>query len=204
MDAHRLNELLAPFVPTPLPAPVSERLLQYLGLLLKWNARINLTAVRDAEQMVTRHFGESLFAAVELLRERFTTAVDVGSGAGFPGLPLAIYSPETQVTLIESQNKKAGFLREVVRTLRLSNVMVENARAEALELRAEVVTMRAVEKFDQSAPAAAGLVSPSGRLAMLIGASQVDAAQKLLPQFKFAKPIGLPQSSERVLLVGRG
>src|SRR5258706_14381106 len=98
MDAQRLAELLSPFVPAPLSARQTEQLLAYLALLMKWNAKINLTAVRDAEQVVTRHFGESLFAAAQLVCEPFISAADVGSGAGFPGVPLAIYIPGSKVT----------------------------------------------------------------------------------------------------------
>lgn len=202
MDAQRLTRLLDSFVSAPLSALQTAQLLTYLDLLLKWNAKMNLTAVRDAEQIVTRHFGESLFAAEYLSREPYTTAADVGSGAGFPGMPMAIYAPRAQVTLIESQTKKATFLREVMRTLKLNNVTVENARAESIDQRYEAVTMRAVERFEQSGPAASALVQPAGRLALLIGAAQVGAAQKLLPAFKFVVSLPIPLSNGRVLLVG--
>src|SRR5262245_13090123 len=118
MEQTRIAALLAPFMQTSLDSRQLEQFTTYLEQLLKWNARINLTAVRDAEQIVGRHFGESLFAAEHLLRDHSVhTAVDVGSGAGFPGLPLAIFAPQVNVTLIESQNKKATFLKEVVRSL---------------------------------------------------------------------------------------
>src|SRR5258706_8045436 len=153
--------------------------------------------------MATRHFGESLFAAAHLAREPFLSAADVGSGAGFPGVPLAIYIPASKVTLIESQNKKATFLREVARVLELKNVVVANARAESIELRSGLVTMRAVEKFAESAPAAELLVECGGRLAMLIGSSQVESAKTILPHLEFAEPVPIPQSTGRILLVGR-
>ncbi len=203
MDAQRLNDLLSPFLVTPLPADQADQFLQYLSLLVKWNATMSLTGVRGAEQMVTRHFGESLFAAHHLATEPFANACDVGSGAGFPGVPIAISQTNACVILIESQQKKATFLRELVRTLHLPNVEVKNVRAEALALRSEVVTMRAVEKFEHSAPAAASLVSEGGRLGMLIGAAQVDSAATLLPDFIFDVPLRIPQSNERMLLVGR-
>src|ERR1022692_1287749 len=120
MDAARIAELLGPFLGgEPLSPDLAAQLQAYLELLLRWNARINLTAVRDPEQIVTRHFGESLFAA-RVLRDTGAlaagaTLADVGSGAGFPGIPIQLFAPDVRVTLIESQNKKATFLREVVR-----------------------------------------------------------------------------------------
>src|SRR5271167_1724775 len=123
MDAVRIAELLQPFAePHMLSPELSAQLEAYLDLLLRWNARINLTAVRDPEQIVTRHFGESLFAA-RILRDdgAFTplpvSLADVGSGAGFPGIPIKLFVPEIHLTLIESQNKKATFLKEAIRVL---------------------------------------------------------------------------------------
>src|SRR6266436_3195406 len=113
-----IADLLPPYLPDP-PATLVHQLSTYLDLLLKWNARTNLTAIRDPKEIVRRHFGESLFAARHIAPET-RTLLDFGSGAGFPGLPIALLHPEIQVTLAESQNKKATFLREVVRTLALS------------------------------------------------------------------------------------
>lgn len=134
MDTVRIAELLRPFIgEAELPPLRLEQLHTYLELLLRWNARINLTAVRDPEQMVTRHFGESLFAARVLLEDRrchALTLADVGSGAGFPGIPLKLFAPELELTLIESQGKKATFLREVLRALHLERAQVFGGRAE--------------------------------------------------------------------------
>ena len=100
---------------------------------MKWNARVNLTAIRDPEEMVQRHFGESFFAAKDALAQgRIASVIDVGSGAGFPGVPFAMLAPEVQVTLIESNQKKVTFLRELVFSLDLKNVKVFSGRAEAL------------------------------------------------------------------------
>src|SRR5260370_9522 len=118
------------------PAALLPKLSPDPDLLLKWNARTNLTAIRDPEEIVRRHFGESLFAARHLNPTTPDpspmTLLDFGSGAGFPGLPIALLRPDLQVTLAESQNKKAAFLREAVRTLILPNVEVWDARVEAL------------------------------------------------------------------------
>src|SRR5450755_636623 len=135
MDSDRIATLLEPFLGgEPVSATLLAQLQAYLDLLLRWNARINLTAIRDPEQIVTRHFGESLFAA-RVLRDdgAFTpgppvTLADVGSGAGFPGLPIKLFAPAIHLTLIESQNKKATFLKEAIRTLGLENAEVYPGR----------------------------------------------------------------------------
>src|SRR5438270_13634721 len=115
---------------TALPEVLLSQVSTYLDILLRWNARTNLTAVRVPEEIVTRHFGESLFAARRIFSagnsgvDLATSLADVGSGAGFPGLPMKLWRPQLHVTLIESQKKKATFLREVVRALRLSGIEV--------------------------------------------------------------------------------
>src|SRR5215467_13574278 len=127
MDTVTISRLLEPY------AKLDEQQLRlisiYIDLLLKWNARINLTAVREPEEVVTRHFGESFFAA-EILRAQAApqTAIDLGSGAGFPGIPLAISMADTRVTLIESNQRKSTFLREVISALELKNAVVFTGR----------------------------------------------------------------------------
>src|SRR5277367_6238834 len=112
-----ITNLLTPYLPE-IPTTLPLQLSTYLDLLLKWNARTNLTAIRDPEEIVRRHFGESLFAARHIARST-QTLLDFGSGAGFPGLPIQLLRPKIAVTLAESQNKKATFLREAIRTLNL-------------------------------------------------------------------------------------
>jgi 16S rRNA (guanine527-N7)-methyltransferase len=183
-----------------------------MDLLLRWNARLNLTAVRDPENIVRRHFGESLFAAARLLDPQSRVrirAIDVGSGPGFPGLPLRLFCPGLRLTLIESQQKKATFLKEVIRMLRLDDTDVFVGRAEGFPEpgSADLVTFRAVEHFEQILPIAAsllrrGTVASGARLAMLIGAPQVATARQLAPDFRWNEPISVPESSARILLVG--
>jgi len=209
LDAARIAELLQPFLgDTPVPPGLYTQLKIYLDLLLRWNARMNLTAVREPEQIVMRHFGESLFAA-RRLRESgaFDSAEDVpihladlGSGGGFPGIPSKLFAPELHITLIESQNKKATFLREVVRALVLSHIVVHCGRAETWGHTADVVTLRAVEKFEDVVPVAARLVAPDGTLALLIGESQARAAADLLgPGWKAAASHRIPESEGRAV-----
>lgn len=204
MDEQKISSLLEPYLGgDSLSARQMEKVSAYLALLVKWNAKMNLTAVRQPEEMVSRHFGESFFAARRLLNERSAkSAIDLGSGAGFPGMPLAIYGPEVQVTLIESQNKKATFLKEVVRALEMKNVKVFNGRGEDFKQQADLVTLRAVEKFEEAARVAADLVTAGRRLAMLIGEGQVSRAKELLPEFEWKVAAGVPNSAARVLLVG--
>jgi 16S rRNA (guanine527-N7)-methyltransferase len=198
-----LTELLEPFTACPLSTDQLEQLHAYLDLLLKWNAKISLTAVRKPEDIIQRHFGESLFAGEQTGVVEASTLIDVGSGAGFPGVPMAILAPRAQVTLIESQQKKAAFLREVVRALELKTVSVYAGRAEQLQLKSQIVTMRAVEKFQSSLPIAASLVQPDGKLTLMIGASQAETASQGLPEFVWTYPIAIPKSRERILLIGK-
>jgi 16S rRNA (guanine527-N7)-methyltransferase len=246
MDALRIAELLQPFLEIPESAgqvPLSAAQLKYISMyidiLLRWNARINLTAVRRPEDIVTRHFGESLFAARHLFPAekrgesepelahqvgRADLAIgapdaplsgpasvprvfDVGSGAGFPGLPIKIWAPNIELTLIESNQKKATFLREVLRTIAMSDVHVFAGRAEDLATistpHADIVTLRAVERFESVLPVAASLVRPESRLALLIGESQMRSAGDLADNFVWNSPVKVPISDARVLLIGR-
>jgi len=220
MDPARIASLLAPFLaPDSLTDQQLAQVSTYLDLLLKWNARINLTSVRQPEDMVTRHFGESFFTARQLCHPERRAAeppavegplppakgldlIDVGSGAGFPGLPIKIYAPSLTVTLVESNQRKATFLREVVRALTLTGIDVFAGRAEDCPRTAAIVTLRAVEKPERALAAAARLISPGGRLALLLGASKAGDAQGLLPGFSWVPPVDLPGSSHRIVLIG--
>ena len=237
MDTARIAELLQPFLRDPNgQRPATNGLYQhistYIDLLSRWNARINLTAVRHPEEIVTRHFGESLFAACHLFPrsssassaandvdldvdsandDRPTTndglettdrLIDIGSGAGFPGLPIKLWLPRLHLTLIESNQKKVTFLRELIRTLTLTDVDVFSGRAETFSSTAAVVTLRAVERFEAALPVASRLVSPHGRLALLIGQAQVPRTRELTPGFHWQDPVPVPLSAARVLLIG--
>ena len=202
----RIAELLLPFGVSSLNPAQLRSISTYVDVLLKWNARINLTAVRRAEEVVTRHFGESLFTARQLFPDgensQVASVADVGSGAGFPGLPMKLWAPPVGLTLIESNQKKATFLKEVARSLTLMNVNIVTARAEQVVLGADVVTLRAVEKFETVLPTATRLVASHGRIALLIGEGQVAVAQRA-PGFVWTSPERIPLSKGRVLLVGQ-
>jgi len=202
----RIAELLEPFLdPDSLSLAQLRQVSIYLELLLRWNARIGLTAVRDPDEIITRHFGESFFAAHQLFSPDAPagTAIDIGSGAGFPGVPLKIFLPSLDLTLVESNYKKVAFLREATRALDLATgVRVLNSRAEDVESFANLVTLRAVERFENALPIARKLVAPNGRLALLIGLTQRQTAESSLPDLRWEQPIALPLSTNRILLIG--
>jgi 16S rRNA (guanine527-N7)-methyltransferase len=176
----RIAALLTPYL-TP-PPEILPQLSAYLDLLLKWNARTNLTAIRDPEEIVRRHFGESLFAARHVPVET-QTLLDFGSGAGFPGLPIALLHTKLDVTLAESQNKKSTFLREVIRTLELRNVEVWPNRVESMPpaRQFQVVALRAVDDMAAALPAAKARIAPGGHLLLLTTASQAPSAGIVTP-----------------------
>jgi 16S rRNA (guanine527-N7)-methyltransferase len=146
----------------------SDRLLTLLSELQDWNSRFNLTAIRDPVDVVVKHLLDSL-SVFPYLRGR--TAADVGSGAGFPGLPLAIVSPERQFALIEATTKKAKFLEHVVARLGLTNVAVINSRAERYRppTRFDCVLARALGNLSEFVRVAGHLCAPRGRLLAMKG-----------------------------------
>jgi len=203
LEPGQISELLAPYGEGQgLADSQVEYLYVYLNLLLKWNRAINLTAIRQPEQIVRRHFGESLFAARQLLApEAAETVMDLGSGAGFPGMVLKIFAPAIGLTLVEANGKKATFLRELARALQFKDVRVVQERAERLSEKASLVTFRAVEKFENILLTAASLISPEGRLGALIGAGQLAAATSTLPgQWS---SVAVPESDARILAIFR-
>jgi 16S rRNA (guanine527-N7)-methyltransferase len=264
MHPARIAELLEPFLGPPdaqrLTPDALLHISTYIDLLLRWNARINLTAIRDPEEVVTRHFGESLFAARHLFptgsmseaaaaeRRQIAahgasrgsapradsapegrkepsgaadgiaqespnaqrpapnarpTLADIGSGAGFPGIPIKLWAPQISLTLIESNQKKSTFLREVTRALTLTNVNIQTTRAESLPgITFDVVTLRAVERFATILPTATSLVVPGGRLALLIGSTQEKPARASVPAFTWSDPTPVPTSRSRILVIG--
>jgi 16S rRNA (guanine527-N7)-methyltransferase len=182
---HRLAQLLAPYLDgVETPAGLYASLSSYLELLLRWNARTNLTAIREPEAIVHRHFGESLFAGVRLaqLVEPDATLLDFGSGAGFPGLPIQLLLPNLRVTLAESQGKKAAFLREAVRTLGLSTEVWPN-RVESMppDRHFDAAALRAVDDMALAIASARTRVAPGGWLVLLDSAPRPTSASHQLP-----------------------
>lgn len=122
---------------------------KYLELLLEWNEKFNLTAITDKEEIEEKHFIDSL-ELIKFVDLKNKTLIDIGSGAGFPGIPLAIAEPTLKVTLLEATGKRVTFLKEVVKNLGLQNVEVLQGRAEELATREkyDIVTARAVKELN--------------------------------------------------------
>jgi 16S rRNA (guanine527-N7)-methyltransferase len=180
----------------------AERLASYGNLLLHWNTRLSLTAIRDEAELVERHLMEGVFAAEH--HPAGTTSLDFGSGTGVPGIPIATCRENLQVTLAESHRKKAAFLQETVRVLGLKAV-VHPGRAETLVPGTfDTVWMRAVEKSAAMLPLAVILVAPGGSLCLLgTGAApRIDASSLKGSSWQW-KTLPLPGSKGRVLHIGQ-
>jgi 16S rRNA (guanine527-N7)-methyltransferase len=174
----------------------------YLSLILRWNQRVNLTAIRDEQGIISRHFVESI-ACARALPLGIGSLLDLGSGAGFPGIPIALCRPEIFVTLAESQNKKAAFLQEAVRQLGLS-AKVHGRRAEELGEQYDCVTMRAVDHMAEAVGIGARLVKTGGWLALMTSQPETAGLQSAAgPLFVWNAPIPLPGSTERVIALGQ-
>jgi len=197
----RLKELLAENGVETLDAAQAKSFEDYLSLLLRWNGRVNLTAIRDEEGILKRHFIESI-ACARSLPAGIGTLLDFGSGAGFPGLPIALCRQEIAVTLAESQGKKAAFLSEAVRVLGV-DANVHSGRAETLGSQFDCVTLRAVDKMEKAVQAAARLVRPGGWLALMTTETELEKL-KLAAGAKFAWTgvVQMPGGEDRLLALG--
>ena len=176
---------------------------QYTRILQHWNEKLNLTAIKDPLEILHRHFCESMYAAVAVPINSGRLA-DIGSGPGFPGLPLKILRPELQLVLVESNIKKGTFLAEVIRELGLLNARALISRYEELgeELAPlDFVCSRAVGEFGPFLDWAASDGVSAGRVILWIGGRDLDEARKSV-QWDWQKPIPVPQSLRRYLLVG--
>lgn len=197
---HGLDALgLDPALATPL--------LAYLDLLQRWNRTYNLTAIRDPEAMVVLHLLDSLAMATHVAGLR--TLADLGTGPGLPGIPLAITHPQLQVALVESNGKKARFLREAVRTLGLGNARVLESRAEAVAEPGgfEAITARALATLPDILAVGGHLLAADGQLLAMKG-TRPDAEIAALPagwRLLSVEPLSVPGlGAERHLVrVGR-
>jgi len=176
---------------------------EYMKLLLAWNEKVNLTAIRDPLDILYRHFCESMFLSkvTDLSKCRLA---DIGTGGGFPGLPLKILVPETELFLVDSNVKKATFLAEVVRALGLSNVHVLVSRYD--ELGEEIAPVdfllaRALGEFGPFLHWAGGQDVDARQVALWLGAGDVKEVEKN-EGWRWNEPIAVPQSLRRVILLG--
>ena len=172
-------------------AQACECLLDYVEVLARWNAVYNLTAVRDPGEMIERHLLDSLTVAPYV---RGDSLADLGSGAGLPGIPLAILAPERQHVLIDSNGKKTRFLREAVRTLGLANVRVEQARVEDARGHYDCITARAFATLGEMLTRGGHLLAADGVWLALKGLLKMDEILGIPAGFVVAevKPLHVP------------
>jgi 16S rRNA (guanine527-N7)-methyltransferase len=188
-----------------LPAAVAERLIDYVELLSRWNAAYNLTAVRDPAEMVTRHLLDSL-AIARLVRG--ATLADLGTGAGLPGIPLALLEADRQVTLVDSNGKKIRFLREAVRALGLKNVRIEQSRVENLRGQYDCVVARAFAALADLLTWGGHLLAPDGVFVAMKGALDKDEMRGLPEGFAISEviPLNVPGlgAARHAVIIRRG
>jgi 16S rRNA (guanine527-N7)-methyltransferase len=203
IDKRQINEALSPFSLVPTDDQVS-KIREYVSLLLKWNRSISLTSVIDPVEIVARHFGESMYAS-KLLPVENCRLADVGTGAGFPGLPLKIAYPSIQLVLIESNKKKCAFLSEVVRALELTDVEVRTERFEQIRpetLLSNIVTSRAVGEFKQLLHWSSGALVRRGHLMLWVGAEDSTRIAGSAG-WTWQPAVRIPDSQRRFILIGR-
>ena len=167
-------------------AAAQTKLLAYIALLDKWNRTHNLTAIREPHRVVTHHLLDALATLPHLPGAKSLRLIDVGSGGGVPGVPLAIVRPQWRITLLDSNRKKTAFLRQAVAELALPNVTVVAMRAEDYtpDARFDVVISRAFADLAQFAAAARHLVRPDGRLLAMKGLYPREELEALPPAFR--------------------
>jgi len=198
----KLQRLLVSAGLEELSAREAERFGAYFELFVRWNERTNLSAIRDEDGILSRHFLESIGCA-RLLPQGIATLLDFGSGGGFPGVPVAICREEIAVVLAESQGKKASFLQEVVRVLGLK-ARVAHGRAETLSEAFDCVTLRAVDRMEAAVQAAASLVRTGGQMVLMT--TREDLAGFVTAAgvgFEWDEGRPLPGSEKGILALGR-
>ena len=173
-----------------IPAAAQEQLIGYLSLLHKWNAAYNLTAVRGKERMLTHHLLDCLAVMPHLPGGNW---VDVGSGAGLPGIPVALASPDASITLVDSSHKKTAFLEQVVIELGLRNVTVARSRIEEWqpERRFDVVISRALSDLPEFLALAGRLCAPDGVIAAMKGVYPHEELSQVPPSYRLRSVVAL-------------
>jgi len=185
-------------------AQAHDQLLDYVELLLRWNASYNLTAVRDPLDMVTRHLLDCLAVAPFVQGD---SLADLGSGAGLPGIPLAILTPAREHVLIDSNGKKTRFLREAVRALGLNNVRIEQARVEDTRGQFDCITARAFATLKDMLALGGHLLAPDGIWLAMKGLLKEDEILAVPAGFQVAdvRPLAVPGlgAARHVIIVRR-
>jgi 16S rRNA (guanine527-N7)-methyltransferase len=197
----RLQALLAAARLAPLDDQTASQFEKYLSLFIRWNERLNLSAVRDEEGIISRHIVESIIVSNKL-PSGIATLLDFGSGAGLPGIPTALCRPEIAVTLAESQGKKAAFLQEAVRVLGIQ-AAIHAGRAETLGAVFDCVVLRAVDKMPKAVAAAVPLVAPRGWLALMTTTSELEGLKCAAgPEFSWPTVKQLAIGTQRIVAFG--
>lgn len=177
-----------------LPPEMQQKLLDYVALVEKWNKVYNLTAVREVDKMLTHHLLDSLAVVPHVATAK--TILDVGSGAGLPGIPLALALPGTHVTLLDSNHKKAAFLNQAAIELKLNNVAVICERVEKYQLKQmfSIVISRAFSDLPEFVALAGSLVAPGGTLLAMKGVNPFEEIAQLKGGFKLCgvTPLAVP------------
>lgn len=197
-----IRRALAEFRLSVSPEQVAQ-IQRYMGMLLAWNDKINLTAIRDPLEILYRHFCECMYA-VETVPVENSRLADIGSGGGFPGLPLKIARPGLDVFLVESNVKKATFLAEVVRELELTRTHVLVSRYEELEEEVaplDVVCSRAVGEFGRLLQWAGSERIGARQVVLWIGGKDMEEVRGI-PGWTWREPIAVPHSLRRIIAVG--
>jgi 16S rRNA (guanine527-N7)-methyltransferase len=193
---------LAPFKAHP-DDQACDRIGLYISILIKWNSKISLTSITDPTGILRFHFGESLFAA-SMLPITDGRLADVGSGAGFPGLPLKILSPAIDLSLFEPNLKKAAFLSEVTRELELAGVTVLKERYEKTTdhgLVFRFITTRALGQYEPLVHWASKHLEVDGRLTLWLGEDDANAVARI-KGWNWLNSYRIPGTERRVLLTG--
>jgi 16S rRNA (guanine527-N7)-methyltransferase len=203
IGARQIREALSPFAISPTDDQIA-RIRDYILLLLRWNHAVSLTSIADPIEIAGRHFGESMYAS-KLLPVENCRLVDIGTGAGFPGLALKIACPGVHLTLIESNKKKCAFLSEVVRTLGFNDVEIRPERFEEIRpetVLANIITCRAVGEFKQLLRWSAIALVRRGHLLLWVGAGDSTRIART-PAWTWQPAVHIPDSQRRFILVGR-
>ncbi|MFH1605054.1 MAG: 16S rRNA (guanine(527)-N(7))-methyltransferase RsmG [Pseudomonadota bacterium] len=184
-----------------------QRLLNYIVLIEKWNRVYNLTAIREPEMMVSHHLLDSLAAARQLHAKRL---LDVGSGAGLPGIPLALANPDMHVTLLDSNHKKTAFLNQAVIELKLKNTEVRGERAESwqTQVKFDVIISRAFSEMGEFVRVTRHLLAPGGTFAAMKGLYPYEEIEKLPENCKVLQvlPLAVPglDGTRHLVLINEG
>lgn len=195
---------LAPFIAAPLADPQLAKIAAYLKLLKKWNQIIPLTSIEDDAEIVARHFGESIFAG-RLLDLATGRLADVGSGAGFPGLPLKIAFPSLRLTLIEPNLKKCAFLREGKELLAFENVEIARSGYENLASSPgsfNFIASRALGNYRPLLRWSRHALIPGGRVILWLGVDDSTSITRM-EGWRWQLPVNIPESKRRVVLIGQ-